>query len=509
MKLFKKYRTLWMMGIIIVCVILFITNFSYVVSGVNMLVRSVSSLVGGAALAFILNLIMEPAEKKYLKSDKDYVRKHARTLAILTSFVIMFALIILVLSIIIPNLVSAIKMLTSEAPTYLNEVDGLLQRLFKNYPSVAEKFASNHIDWEQMFQMILSFLTKGTGTSNIMDNTMNLMTSFVGFFVNSFVVIVFAAYVLAEKERFVQGYYTWLDLYVGQRQRSHITRDLRILNQSFKSFIAGECIEALILSTMCIIGMWILQLPYATMIGILVGVINMIPMVGAFIGGGIGAFIIFTISPTKCLIFLVFLCVIQQIESNVFFPRVIGNKVGLPGIYVMMTIVIGGTLFGVMGMILGVPLMASVYKILKIDLAEVKRRREQENERKQNQKNENESSAKSKGFVHNVRSEMEQLRASMERTGESSAQGGRELESEEIEAMIQADDELRTRLDDLLLIEEDDRPACKVDGNASAGTVALRYSGAKSSVSSGNSGDDHPDPIEKDVPAANNPAEKK
>ena len=106
----------------------------------------------------------------------------------------------------------------------------------------------------------------------------------------------------------------------------------------------------------------------------------MIPMVGAFVGGGIGAFIIFTISPMKCLIFLVFLCVIQQIESNIFFPRVIGNKVGLPGIYVMMTIVVGGSLFGVFGMVLGVPLMASVYKIFNNYLAEVRLQKQAQKE---------------------------------------------------------------------------------------------------------------------------------
>ena len=140
--------------------------------------------------------------------------------------------------------------------------------------------------------------------------------------------------------------------------------------------MGGEIIEAAILTTMCAVGMYILRLPYPPMISILVGVINMIPMVGAFIGGGIGAFIIFTVSPVKCLVFLIFLCVIQQIESNIFFPRIIGNRVGLPGIFVMITIVMGGSLFGIFGMLLGVPLVASVYKIAQIysrDKAEEKK----------------------------------------------------------------------------------------------------------------------------------------
>lgn len=376
MQLFKKYRTLWMAGIIVVIAILFITNFSYVVGGLQFLLRAISSLLGGAALAFILNLIMDPVERHLRKSSHPFLKKNARGLAITTSFLVALCIIVLILSIVVPNLINAVRMLTTEAPSYFSEIDGLFQDLLKKYPDLGAIFKDTKIDWKQTFETILRFITKG-GSSNdsMMDSTMNLVSSFVGSFVNLFVMVVFASYVLAEKERFVKDYYNLTDLFMPREKRVHLTRNLRIINQSFKSFIVGEIIEACILSTMCIVGMLILHLPYATMIGILVGVINMIPMIGAFIGGGIGAFIIFTISPTKCLIFLIFLCIIQQIESNVFFPRVIGNKVGLPGIYVMMTIVIGGTLFGVLGMILGVPLMASLYKIFKDYLAEFKGRR--------------------------------------------------------------------------------------------------------------------------------------
>ena len=376
MQVFRKYKTLWMAGIIVVIAILFITNFSYVVGGLQFLLKAISSLLGGAALAFILNLIMDPVERRLRKSTHPFLKKNARGLAITASFLVALCIIVLILSIVIPNLINAIRMLTEEAPTYFTEIDDLFQKLLKKYPDLTSIFKGAKIDWKQTFETILRFITKGGSSSDsMMDSTMNLVSSFVGSFVNLFVMVVFASYVLSEKERFVKDYYNLTDLFMPREKRVHLTRNLRIINQSFKSFIVGEIIEACILSSMCIVGMLILRLPYATMIGILVGVINMIPMVGAFIGGGIGAFIIFTISPTKCLIFLIFLCIIQQIESNVFFPRVIGNKVGLPGIYVMITIVVGGTLFGVLGMILGVPLMASLYKIFKDYLAEIQGRK--------------------------------------------------------------------------------------------------------------------------------------
>lgn len=456
MKIFRKYRTLWMMGIIVVLAILFITNFSSVLSGIGVLMASITSLLGGAALAFVLNLIMEPVERKLKSTGKPFFVKRARSLGILTSFLVMILLIVLILSIIIPNLVSALRMLTNEAPQYFAEIDSMIQKLLHNYPSLADRFKASNIDWDQTFAAIMSFIAKGSGSSNVMNSTMTFVSSFAGFFVNLFVVIVFSSYVLAEKERFVRWYYTFLDLYVSKKRRTHLTRDLRIINQSFKSFIIGEIIEAAILSTMCIVGMLILQLPYATMISILVGVINMIPMIGAFIGGGIGAFIIFTISPTKCLIFLVFLVIIQQIESNVFFPRVIGNKVGLPGIFVMITIVVGGTLFGVAGMILGVPLMASMYKIARLNLAETQKKRDEEAKRQKEKEEQAQiytASAHANDpaevlpnqnqVVENVRSEVKQLRDAVSENAP---------EEKKLDDFVVADEKLRRMIDEMLLI---------------------------------------------------------
>lgn len=373
MNLFKKYKTLWVAGIIVVIAILFIVNFSVVVGGVNLLLSSISSLVGGAMLAFILNLIMDPVEKLLAKTNNKFIMQHSRGLGVFISFAVAFALVAIVLALVIPNMVNAIRVLADEAPRYISEVEDLIRSFMRKTPALAEKADSFKIDWNSTFDAVGKFLLQGTGAVN---STVNVVTSVIGSFVNLFVIIVFACYVLADKERFVRLYYYMTDLFMKKTSRNHLTRDLRIINSSFKAFIAGELIEAAILSTMCIVGMWILRLPYATMIGILVGVINMIPMIGAFIGGGIGAFIIFTVSPAKCLLFVIFLCIIQQIESNIFFPRVVGNKVGLPGIYVMITIVVGGSLFGVLGMVLGVPLVASIYKILKIELEELRRNKE-------------------------------------------------------------------------------------------------------------------------------------
>lgn len=363
MNIFRKYKNLWMAGVIIVIAILFIVNFSTVVSGVQMLWNSIVSLILGAMLAFVLNLIMDPVEKRLKKSDHKFLSAHARGFGILVSLLVVILIMVLILSIIIPNMINAIQVLTKEAPSYFNEIESYLKEIMGRYPLLSNQTDTLNINWKETIEKLLNFVGKGFGFA--FDSTINVVTGVVSSAVNLFVIVVFAIYVLSEKERFVRLYHFFCGLYLTERKTCKLTQDLKIINESFKAFVGGEIIEAAILTTMCTVGMYILRLPYPPMIGVLVGVINMIPMVGAFIGGGIGAFIIFTISPMKCLIFLVFLCIIQQIESNIFFPRIIGNRVGLPGIYVMITIVVGGSLFGVFGMLLGVPFMASVYKIAR------------------------------------------------------------------------------------------------------------------------------------------------
>lgn len=366
MSIFKQYRNLWMMGIIVVLAILFITNFNHVVNGIMAVCHAFTPLFYGAMVAFILNLIMDPVERWLKKSHMPLLAKHSRSIAILVAFLIISIIIVLILSIIIPNMVSAFRVLTSEAPQYFKELEDFIDKLLVKYPSLQDSLGPMTVNWNETIDKVLMFISKGIFGGNStsgQDAALNIVNSMMGGVINLFVIVIFSIYVLSQKERFVKAYYVLTSIYMSKRKAGHLTKNLRITNECFRSFVGGELIEACILSTMCIIGMMILRLPYALMIGILVGVINMIPMFGAYIGGAIGAFIIFTISPVKCLVFVIFLCIIQQIESQVFFPRVIGNRVGLPGIFVMMTIVVGGSLFGVFGMILGVPLMAAVYKI--------------------------------------------------------------------------------------------------------------------------------------------------
>lgn len=147
-----------------------------------------------------------------------------------------------------------------------------------------------------------------------------------------------------------------------------ITYVLSIMNDCFRKYIVGQCTEAVILGLLCIIGMLILQLPYATMIGALIALTALIPVAGAYIGAVVGAFMILTVSPIKALFFLIFLVVLQQLEGNIIYPKVVGSSLGLPGIWVLAAITVGGGIMGIFGMLIGVPIVAAIYRIVKNDV---------------------------------------------------------------------------------------------------------------------------------------------
>lgn len=359
----KKKRYVFLILLLMV-VILSIIHFNTIIGYGKMLLQACQSLIFGAMLAYILNLIMGPIQTKLLLSKNSKLQKYSQPISLAIAFVVVILILIAIVTLVVPNLIDAAQVLIKAVPEYSEDLRKFLTKLFNHYPQMQQMLESQDFNWNQVWNRILEWASKGFG--GILNSTIDILLGLVNGLVNLFIIVIFSIYVLSDKPRFIRLYHFLTGLYLKPATTYRLTLALRTLDSTFKSFITGECIEATILTVMCMAGMFILQLPYAVMISILVGVINMIPMIGAFIGGGIGVFLIFTVSPIKALIFLVFLCVIQQIESNIFYPKIIGKNIGLPGIYVMMTIVIGGSLWGIAGMVFGVPIVASIYKLLRI-----------------------------------------------------------------------------------------------------------------------------------------------
>ena len=351
-----KKRNLWIYIFGITIIIIGLIKLDTLISMVSILWNACRVLVFGAMMAFVINLVMAKIEKRL-----GFMKKGKRATSLLLSLILIFLFVYFLITLVVPSLSEAIGVIVAVLPKYFENTQKFLVNLFENNPQLAESINNLDINWKNLIQSGINVLS--TGVTNVVGTTFNVVTIIVNSVFNFVLMFIFAIYVLLEKERFVQLYHRLTNLYLSETVKRRMDKCLNIINQTFSAFIGGQCIEATILGTLCTLGMIILRMPYPAMIGTLVGVINIIPMIGAYIGGAIGMFMVFTVSPIMSLWFLLYLCILQQIESNVIYPHVVGNSVGLPGIYVMMTVVIFGSLAGIPGMFLGIPTMASVYKI--------------------------------------------------------------------------------------------------------------------------------------------------
>lgn len=318
-------------------------------------------LILGGAAAYLLNLIMSFYETKILcKWHTRLSRK--RTASIVLSFFTLFFILVLIVNMIVPELRSCIEILLSNIPVVYEMILDFLNRnpeLLSFFPAVWE----SHIDVQGLLQQFFTWMSSGAGAS-----LFGYLSSFVSVIFNLFVSLVFAIYLLAGKEWLAHQADRLLRTYLPSGLHEKILHVLRTLDNSFRRFIIGQCTEAVILGVLCILGMFLFRFPYAVMIGVLVGATALIPVLGAYIGAVVGLLMIFTESPFQALMFLIFIVVLQQLENQLIYPRVVGTSIGLPGILVFSAVMIGGSLFGVAGILLGIPLTAAGYQFLKEDL---------------------------------------------------------------------------------------------------------------------------------------------
>lgn len=222
------------------------------------------------------------------------------------------------------------------------------------------------INWQSRIGQFVKVLTSGLGS--VMDVVIRTFTSVFSWIVTLFMAIIFSIYLLLGKENLKRQGKKLLRHYLPIKLCGNVFYVLNVLHDCFHRYIVGQCTEAAILGLLCMVGMTVLRLPYATMIGALVGFTALIPVAGAYIGAGVGAFLIVMVSPLKAVIFLIFIMILQQLEGNLIYPRVVGASLGLPGIWVLAAVTIGGGVMGVVGMLLGVPITAALYRIIRDDV---------------------------------------------------------------------------------------------------------------------------------------------
>lgn len=324
-------------------------------------------LLIGVCIAFVLNLMMVALERLWDRAlsrwNSPWNRKLKRPVCLTLTMVLFLGIIFAIFFILIPRLEEAGTTMVANIPTYVAQIQAWWTNL--------SDFASEHgvtlpelsLNAENVKETITGFLQeKG---DSVVNTTLNITTSIVGALVNVLLALVFSLYLLAQKETLIAQSKRLLRRILPRKAADRLLSLLSLTNDAFSSFVTGQVTEAFILGTLCCLGMLILRLPYALPVSVIIAALSLIPIFGAWIGAATGAFLIVFQSPIKALTFLIFLLILQQVEGNLIYPKVVGKSVGLPGLWVLAAVTIGGGAFGVLGMLLGVPVCSVIYTLLQ------------------------------------------------------------------------------------------------------------------------------------------------
>ncbi len=376
---FEKEKIKQIRGLILfVAVIMLVVIYSGSVwAGIGMMFSIASPFLAGGAIAFVLNLPLRAIETKILKKWNGKVAgKIKRPISMVLSIVFVVAIIWFVIRTVVPTLQDTVAILGEQIPVFAKDVVESLEKMAVDNPELMEwvnELENVQIDWKSLMSSVGGFLSTGMGS--VLTSAVSVAGSIIGGVVNVFIAFIFAIYILSQKEKLAHQGERILSAFLPERAFLKTKDVLHRLNKNFSSFISGQCLEAVILGCLFAIFMSIFRFPYVLLISVLIAFTSLIPVVGAFIGCAVGAFLILMGNPLQALWFIILFLVIQQIEGNLIYPYVVGNSVGLPSIWVLAAVTIGGSLFGVMGMLCFIPLVSTGYSLLRDSVNERNRKK--------------------------------------------------------------------------------------------------------------------------------------
>ena len=318
-------------------------------------------LLLGIVIAFVLDHPYEHLRGWYQR--RWHIReRRAKICAIVSVYVLAFGAVTALIVVVAPEVVRNLMMFASNADTYLMDLQSMLNQL-------TGAFGLSQIDLSGVIAMADEYLGDLTqAISELLPQIIQVTAGVVSSLATFFLALALSVYIMSGKERLLSQVRRCLKVYLPQKFHRGLSHFTAVVYEVFDNYVAGQCKEAVILGTLCFLGMTILRLDYAGMVSVVVGVTALVPILGAYIGGAVGVVLLLFISPAKALLFLVFLIVLQQVEGNVIYPKVVGRKIGLPGMWVLLAIGVGGGLWGVWGMLIGVPLTTVLYQLLRGDV---------------------------------------------------------------------------------------------------------------------------------------------
>ena len=344
-----------------VAIIVFgLVNFDKILTILSYIFKVFSPFIIGTVLALILNVLINFIEKKIfgkVKETKTW-NKVKRPLSISMSLVLVFLVVFFVMNLLIPQLKNSASLFNDTLPEYKEDVIKIMNRFDMEESSIDT--VSEYLD---NFGKVITDYIKGN-SKDVISLTTEFATSIFAVISKGIIAIVFAIYIIAQKEILRGQVNKIMAAYLKPKTIDKIHEIASIGYKGFASFITGQCFEALIIGSLCFVGMLILGIPYASTVSVVVGFTALIPVFGAFIGTAIGAFLILMVSPVKALIFIIFIIIAQQIDNNFIYPKVVGKSIGLPGMWVLLSVTVGATVGGILGMLIATPLCSLLYTLI-------------------------------------------------------------------------------------------------------------------------------------------------
>ncbi len=348
-------------------VVLCFWRYDIILKVISFVVHVIFPFILGGAIAFVLNVPMNFIQRHLFNPDRikdhKYVKKIARPVSMLLVLCFVIGVIALVMLVLIPQLGETFVNLGKNIQAFIPKLQSWAIGMFRDNPDMISWINSLEFDWNRIMDTGINFFTQGAG--DVLSSTITAARSIVSGLTTFFIAFVFALYILLQKEKLTRQCKRVLFAFVKRGKAEAALEIFSLTYKTFSSFLTGQCVEAVILGTMFVVAMSIFRLPYALLVGVVIAFTALIPIFGAFIGCVIGAFLIFMVNPVQALGFIVLFLVLQQIEGNLIYPHVVGGSVGLPSIWVLAAVSIGGSLMGIVGMLIFIPIVSVVYALFR------------------------------------------------------------------------------------------------------------------------------------------------
>ena len=353
---------------LITLIVLVVWNWNSIMGLVGSIYKTLGPIINGAIFAYILNLLMVRYERllSKLQVKMPLIKELKRPVSMLLSLLTFVLAVIMILVLVLPQLSTAISRFIEVIPSVSTWLQKAIEEYDAYFPQLQTLMSQLNINWGSLIQQSMTVLN--SLSSNFLNITFTTITGVASNTINSILSLMVALYILGSKERLLLQSKRVIMAYLKPGHAQTLLDIIRLMNESFTNFFVGMTLEGIILGSLVTVAASIFNLPYAGMLGVIAGVMALIPIIGGYISAAVGTLMLLAVSPSQALFYLVMVIIIMQLEGNLIYPRVVGGSIGLPGLWVLVAFTVGGGLMGISGMILGIPLAATLYKLLGRDV---------------------------------------------------------------------------------------------------------------------------------------------